>query len=82
LGPQVGSAMKAYRATGTFRSGKHDQPYTLDLVADSEETARELVYSNFGSRHRVKRRFVVIEALSEIDPSESQEPKVISHFRT
>ena len=73
--------MKAYRATGTFRSGKRDQPYTLDVVADNEETARELVYSNFGSRHRVKRRFVNIEDLSEIDPSDSQEPKVISHFR-
>ena len=73
--------MKAYRATGTFRSGKRDQPYTLDVVADNEEVARELVYSNFGSRHRVKRRFVNIEALSEIDPSDSQEPKVISHFR-
>tara|TARA_B100000575_G_C22743491_1_gene444377 strand:+ start:132 stop:356 length:225 start_codon:yes stop_codon:yes gene_type:complete len=73
--------MKAYRATGTFRSGKREQPYTLDVVADNEEVARELVYSNFGSRHRVKRRFVNIEALSEIDPSDSQEPKVISHFR-
>ena len=47
--------MKAYRATGTFRSGKHDQPYSLDVVAESEEEATELVYSNFGSRHRVKR---------------------------
>ena len=73
--------MKAYRATGTFRSGKREQPYTLDVVADNEEVARELVYSNFGSRHRAKRRFVNIEALSEIDPSDSQEPKVISHFR-
>ena len=44
--------MKAYRATGTFRSGKHDQPYTLDVVAASEEEATEQVYSNFGSRHR------------------------------
>ena len=74
--------MKAYRATGTFRSGKHDQTYSLDVVADSEEEATELVYSNFGSRHRVKRRFVIIDSLSEIDPSDSTEPKVISHFRS
>ena len=73
--------MKAYRAIGTFRAGKRNQPYTLDVVADSEETATELVYSNFGSRHRVKRRFVIIETLSEINPSDSVEPKVISHFR-
>ena len=74
--------MKAYRATGTFRSGKHDQPYTLDVVAASEEEATEQVYSNFGSRHRVKRRFVIIDSMSEINPSDSTEPKVISHFRS
>ena len=61
--------MKAYRATGTFRSGKHDQPYTLDVVAASEEEATEQVYSNFGSRHRAKRRFVIIDTISEINPS-------------
>ncbi len=73
--------MKAYRATGTFRAGKKDQPYTLDIVAPDEEAATEQVYSNFGSRHRVKRRFVIIDSLSEINPSDSLEPKVISHFR-
>ncbi|MBP12757.1 MAG: 50S ribosomal protein L18a [Euryarchaeota archaeon] len=73
--------MKAYRATGTFRAGKKDQPYTLDVVALDEEAATEQVYSNFGSRHRVKRRFVIIDSLSEINPSDSLEPKVISHFR-
>ena len=73
--------MKAYRATGTFRAGKKDQPYTLDVVAPDEEAATEQVYSNFGSRHRVKRRFVIIDSLSEINPADSLEPKVISHFR-
>ena len=73
--------MKAYRATGTFRAGKKDQPYTLDVVAPDEEAATEQVYSNFGSRHRVKRRFVIIDSLSEISPADSLEPKVISHFR-
>ena len=73
--------MKAYRTTGTFRSGKHDQAYTLDVVAGSEDEARELVYSNFGSRPGVKRRFVRIDGISEIDPSESREAKVIAHFR-
>ena len=51
-------------------------------MAGSEEEATERVYSNFGSRHRVKRRFVIIDSLSEIDPSDSTEPKVISHFRS
>ena len=73
--------VKAFRAVGTFRSGVKDQPFTIDVVADDEDGAMEYVYSNFGSRHGVKRRFVVVSSMSEIDPSESTDPRVISAFR-
>ena len=63
--------MKAFRATGSFRAGKRDQPYSVDVVAANKDDAVEQVLSNFGSRHRVSRRFVVIDDMSEIDPSES-----------
>ncbi len=73
--------MKAYRAQGTFRAGKNDQPFTIDLVALDEEDARHRVLSNFGSRHRVPRRFVNIQSLEEIDPTDSNSPAVIAHLR-
>tara|TARA_Y100001970_G_scaffold190689_1_gene231938 strand:- start:914 stop:1138 length:225 start_codon:yes stop_codon:yes gene_type:complete len=73
--------MKAFRTTGTFRAGKRDQPFTLDVVAEDEEGAREKVLSNFGSRHGVPRRFVNIGPIDEIKPSESTEPNVVSYFR-
>ena len=73
--------MKAYRAIGTFRNGRANQNYTLDVVASDEEEARHLVYSNFGSRHGTSRRFINIDSLSEIDPTNSTEPRVIAHFR-
>ena len=73
--------MKAYRAIGTFRNGRANQNYTLDVVAADEEEARHQVYSNFGSRHGTSRRFINIDSLSEIDPTNSTEPRVISHFR-
>ena len=47
----VAKAMKAYRAVGTFRNGRANQKYSLDVVATDEEEAKHLVYSNFGSRH-------------------------------
>ena len=72
--------MKAFRATGSFRAGKRDQPYSVDVVAANKDDAMELVLSNFGSRHRVTRRFVVIDEISEIDPSESTAPRVVAHF--
>ena len=40
----------------------------------------ERVLSNFGSRHRVSRRFVIIDDISEIDPSKSTAPRVVAHF--
>ena len=73
--------VKAFRAVGTFRSGVKNQPFTTDVVADDEDGAMEYVYSNFGSRHGVKRRFVVVSSMSEINPSESTDPRVISAFR-
>ncbi|MEE3201211.1 MAG: 50S ribosomal protein L18Ae [Candidatus Thermoplasmatota archaeon] len=73
--------MKAYRAIGTFRTGKTEQKYTIDLVAADEEEAKHRVYSNFGSRHGTPRRFVNIASLSEINPLNSTAPQVIAHFR-
>ena len=73
--------MKAYRAIGTFRNGRTNQNYTLDVVAADEEEAKHLVYSNFGSRHGTSRRFINIDSLSEIDPTNSTESRVIAHFR-
>ena len=73
--------VKAFRAVGTFRSGVKNQPFTIDVVADDVDGAMEYVYSNFGSRHGVKRRFVVVSSMSEINPSESTDPRVISAFR-
>jgi len=72
--------MKAYRAQGNFRSGKHNQPFSIDIVAEDEENAKHKIYSNFGSKHRVSRRFVNIENLEEIKPSDSEAPAVKAHF--
>ena len=73
--------MKAYRAIGSFRARKAQQDFSHDLVADDEKDAKHRIYSNFGSRHAVPRRFVIIDSLEEIDPSESTAPIVVAHFR-
>jgi len=73
--------MKAYRASGTFRSNKRDQPFSLDLVAEDDTDAKNRVFSNFGSRHGTSRRFVRIESLETINPSNSTAPVVVAHFR-
>ncbi len=73
--------MQAYRATGTFPNGRIVQPFTKDVVAADEVDARHRVYSFFGSRHGVNRRFVNIESMAQIEPTQSSEASVISAFR-
>jgi ribosomal protein L20A (L18A) len=75
------ASMHAFRATGTFPNGRIVQQFSKDLVAADEVDARHRIYSFFGSRHGVNRRFVNIENVSKIDPTESTEPVVISAFR-
>ncbi|MEE2812126.1 MAG: 50S ribosomal protein L18Ae [Candidatus Thermoplasmatota archaeon] len=73
--------MQAFRATGTFPNGRTVQPFSKDVVASDEVDARHRVYSFFGSRHGVNRRFVKIESVAQIEPTDSSEPTVISAFR-
>ena len=73
--------MKVYRAIGSFRARKTQQPFSHDLVAVDEKDAKHRIYSNFGSRHGVPRRFVIIDTREEISPSDSIAPTVIAHFR-
>jgi len=81
-GPYLGRAMKAFRAHGSYRAGKRDQPFSVDIVANNEDDAIERLVSTFGSRHRVKRRFILVDGISEIDPATSSAPVVEAHFGT
>ncbi len=74
--------MKAFRAHGSYRAGKRDQPFSVDLVAADEDDAMERVLSTFGSRHRVTRRFILVDGIAEIDPAVSNAPVVMAHFGT
>jgi large subunit ribosomal protein LX len=66
---------------GSFRQGKKNQEFSMDLVAENEDGAKEKIMSNFGSRHGAKRREITIETIETIKPSESTAPVVVSYFR-
>ena len=72
--------MKAFRAHGSYRAGKRDQPFSVDVVATDEDDAMERVLSTFGSRHRVTRRFILVDGIAEIEPADSNAPVVQAHF--
>ena len=73
--------MKAYRVVGKFPNGRTIQPFLQDIMANDEEDAKHRLLSTLGSRHRVTRRSIKIDSIEQIDPSISNEAKVISAFR-
>lgn len=73
--------MKAFRLTGNYSVRKNTQSFSIDLIATDDVDARHRLYSSIGSRHRVLRRMINIEDVSEIDPTSSGAAVVVAHFR-
>ena len=57
------------------------EEFSIDIIAADDDDAWHRIYSNFGSRHGVPRRFINVDSLVEIDPSDSTAPVVVAHFR-
>ena len=61
---------KVWRAVGKYRKNKRTFTFTKELIALKESHARERIFSELGSRHRVKRRNIEISEVIEIKPEE------------
>lgn len=73
--------MKAYRVSGKFMMGDAWQSFTKEVVGESEDEVREVMYSRLGSKHRVKRAKIRISEVAEIEPGELTDPITKSHFK-
>ena len=62
--------MKAYRLQGRFRMGRGWQAFSKELAAEDEGAAREKLLSVFGSQHGVPCKYIEIEKVAEVKPSE------------
>lgn len=47
-----------------------------ELPALSEQQAVERIYSEVGSKHKVKRNLIHIEEVAEIKPDEAKDPRI------
>ena len=65
--------MKAFRATGSFKTGKFTrQKYSIEVAAIDEAGAAEKVMSDLGSRHKLKRTEIEIDELKVLKANEIQ----------
>ena len=63
--------VKVYRINGTFGQKGNKQKFTIDLRATTPEQAKEKIYTDIGSRQRVKRFLINIESIKEIKPEDT-----------
>jgi len=71
-----GKNPKVYRVKGEFLMGGSMQPFTMESISTGPEEVKEKIYSELGSRHRVKRSKILIRSVEEIDPAEAKDPLV------
>ncbi|MGC1120112.1 MAG: 50S ribosomal protein L18Ae [Candidatus Methanofastidiosia archaeon] len=57
--------VKTFTITGKFVMGDLPQKFKKDVNARGEKLARERIYQDLGSKHRVRRSRVLIDAVEE-----------------
>lgn len=58
---------QVFELEGDFEMGRIRQHFTVQMVGETEEQAREALYTDLGSRHSVKRRQVKIDSVKVVE---------------
>ncbi|AEH25560.1 50S ribosomal protein L18Ae [Pyrococcus yayanosii] len=65
--------VKVFRVMGFYEKNGKKFKFTKEYRALKEEHVKELVYSEIGSKHKVKRSKIVIQEIKEIRPEEAED---------
>jgi large subunit ribosomal protein LX len=66
--------MKVFRVTGEIRKPNLKTSFKKELIALKPEHAIEKVYTELGSKHRVKRFHIKILNVEEVQPQDIKNP--------
>ncbi|MFX1246484.1 MAG: 50S ribosomal protein L18Ae [Promethearchaeota archaeon] len=61
-------SVKIFRISGFFKQRRQTTSFSKELCALTEEQAKDKLFSEFGSRNRLKRRQIRITSIDEISP--------------
>lgn len=70
------SEVKVFRVTGEIRKPNLKTRFRKEVIAVKPEHAVEKVYTELGSKHRVKRFHIKISNVEEISPQEIEDPLI------
>jgi len=69
--------MKAFRVSGSFKTGKFTwQKYSIEVAAEDEAGVTEKVLSDLGSKHKLKRSEIKIDEIKALAAGEVTNPVV------
>ncbi len=68
--------VKVFRVKGTFKEKEDKLKFVKEIRALNEEDAKEIIYSEIGSNHKVKRIHITFEELKAIDPKKAADPVI------
>lgn len=62
--------MKAFKVTGSFRMGRKPSLFAKEVAAADKKAAEERIFSDLGSKHKVKRYDITIDKVTELKPDD------------
>jgi large subunit ribosomal protein LX len=68
--------VKVFRVTGEIRKPNLKTHFRKEVIAVKPEHAIEKVYTELGSKHRVKRFHIKISHVEELSPQEIEDPLI------
>ena len=71
--------MKAYKVSGSFMMGTKWMKYSREVAAVDEAGAKERIFSDLGSKHKVRRRYIKIDEVAEV-PVDQVEDLAVKHL--
>ena len=66
--------MKVFRVTGEIKKPNLKTTFKKEIIAVKAEHAVEKVYTELGSKHRVKRFHIKIASVEEVRPDQIEDP--------
>jgi large subunit ribosomal protein LX len=69
-------SVRIFRISGFFKQRRQTTSFSKELCAITEEQAKDKLYSEFGSRNRLKRGQIRITSVDEISPGDITDPFV------
>jgi len=67
-------SVKIFRISGFFKQRRQTTSFSKELCALTEEQAKDKLFSEFGSRNRLKRGQIRITSIDEIAPGDITDP--------